>query len=76
MNATAKIQIQFSEPETPLPVPVWQVTATASHLSSVTLVDAKPNSGHFMMGAGFNRRSAEREQFIARIRRALQKEGN
>jgi hypothetical protein len=75
MNMTTRIQIQFSEPETPLPIPVRPVTAVAVRLSRAARVELNDNSGHFMKVAGSNRRPVELEQFIARIRRVLQKRG-
>ena len=75
MNASTRIQIEFGEPDAPMEIPVRRASASASRLPGIAALDLDADHGNSGLDADFNNRSFDADQFIARIRQVLQKEG-
>jgi len=77
MNTTTRIQIRFYEPGEPALIPVRMVAARAHRLPAVSCVEAPRHLRRITVPATPARRSndIQTEQFMALLRRALQKQG-
>jgi len=75
MNTNTRIQVEFDELAAQVRIPVKYASATASRVPGAQVMISRIKPGSFTKVVGANDRSVEANQFIARIREVLRKQG-